>query len=420
MKVRLISSIAIACCVAYPWQWVAGEEEIKYPSPDGKFALRITDSSEGGVKNVALIQKASGEVMVDLGISLHSRVLVWSPDSKWAAYGDRGYGAGELKVCFWNGSRFEKMALPEELPSPDIKFPKKIRSLKNYGGSATPLQWLKSGELELSSDSRMLDRISGATYTGDLRFTLAFDAQHHASVKEVGETKTEVTNLQEKPPARSVSPDGKWEFRSGAAGEEDDFVIAKAGSIEASLVLSEEEYTDGLAEYLGRKPDYANIVWAPDSRRFAFNLQPGKGFQTAQIYQLDGQAWRKLDPPESRAAMTAPLARSMTNKKKRVKEKLKLSADDWGWPLMTSWRVRKWVDSSTVLLYAYQSAKFEIEKGTEEVNIAFFFTLKFDHVGNWKITRNFEVPEKGVGGLNAEEHKEINKIENDDRELRSK
>jgi len=83
---------------------------------------------------------------------------------------------------------------------------------------------------------------------------------------------------QEKPPARSVSPDAKWEFRAGPAGEQDDFVIAKAGSDETSLVLSEEEYADGLAEALGRAPGYANIVWAPDSKRFAFNLQPGKAY----------------------------------------------------------------------------------------------------------------------------------------------
>ena len=47
--------------------------------------------------------------------------------------------------------------------------------------------------------------------------------------------------------ARSVSPDGNWEFRSGAAGEQGDFVIAKAASDDTALVLSEEEYVDGLA-----------------------------------------------------------------------------------------------------------------------------------------------------------------------------
>jgi len=221
---------------------------------------------------------------------------------------------------------------------------------------------------------------------------------------------------QDKPQARSVSPDGKWEFRGGAAGEQEDFVIAKAGSDETSLVLSEEEYADGLAEALGRAPGYANIVWAPDSKRFAFNLQPGKAYQTAQFYQLDGDTWRKLDSLESNTATFAPLERSMAKQKK----KLKLPREDSGWPIMTSWQVRKWIDSSTALLYARKVKTVEIGDETEAVSVSFFFTLKFDPAGNWKVTRTFEVPEKGVGGLNAEERKEINRIENEDRELRSK
>jgi hypothetical protein len=219
---------------------------------------------------------------------------------------------------------------------------------------------------------------------------------------------------QAKPPARSVSPDGKWELRAGAAGEQDDFVITKAGSDETSLVLSEEEYVDGLAEALGRAPGYANIVWAPDSRRFAFNVQPAKAYQTAQFYQLDGNTWRKLDSLESNDAAFAPLEHSMA----REKQKLKLPSPDDGWPIMSSWQVRKWIDSSTVLLYAHREKTFEVKK--ESIRAAFFFTLKFDPAGHWKIARTREVvPANGVGGLNAEERKEINMIE-EDRELRSK
>ena len=185
-------SIAVACYVAYPWEWLAAEEEIKYLSPDGRFALRIVDEQK-----VELIEKASGEVMVDLGEAWHnpgqvSQILVWSRDSKRVAHGNRGYKGGEVSVYFWDGSSFEQVALPEELPSPHIKFPKDCGAVKNYGGAATPLRWLKSGELELSSDLMMLCRGSGATCTGELRFTLAFDEQHHASVKKVGKTKAEV------------------------------------------------------------------------------------------------------------------------------------------------------------------------------------------------------------------------------------
>jgi len=221
---------------------------------------------------------------------------------------------------------------------------------------------------------------------------------------------------QEKSPARSVSPDGKWELRAGAGGEQEDFVIAKAGSDETSFVLSEEEYADGLAEALGRAPTYANIVWAPDSKRFAFNLQPGKAYQTAQFYQLDGDTWRKLDSLESNAATFAPLDRSMV----RQKKKLKLPPEDGGWPIMTSWQVRKWMDLNTALLYAHWQKNFEIKNETESVGASFFFTLKFDPLGKWEIVRTREVPPKGVGGLNPEERNEINGIESEDRELRSK
>jgi len=213
---------------------------------------------------------------------------------------------------------------------------------------------------------------------------------------------------QKKPPARSVSPDGKWEFRAGAAGEQGDFVIAKAGSDETSLVLSEEEYADGLAEALGRAPGYANIVWAPDSKRFAFNLQPAKAYQTAQFYQLDGNTWRKLDSLESNPGTTEPLERSMA----REKQKLKLPSDDQGWPIMNSWQVRKWIDSSTALLYAHREKNFDIKNETQSVRASFFFTLKFDPAGHWKLARTREVvPAEAVGRLNEIEQEEAKGIE---------
>ncbi len=191
ITIRRFLFVAFACCTTYPCASLAAEE-IKNPSPDGRFALRIFDEQK-----VELIEKASGRVMVDLGEAWHnpgqvSQILVWSPDSKRIAYGNRGYKEGEVSVYFWNGSSFEQVALPEDLPSPDIKLPKDCGAVKNYGGAATPVKWLRSGDLELSSDLMMLCRESGATCTAEVRFTLAFDAQHHASVKKIGKTKTEL------------------------------------------------------------------------------------------------------------------------------------------------------------------------------------------------------------------------------------
>jgi hypothetical protein len=185
---RTFLFVVFACCGIYLCPSVAAQE-IKCPSPNGRFALRIADGA------VVVSDKASGKVMVDLGNPWRKQVLVWSPDSKWVAYANRGDKAGEVSVYFWNGSAFHEVSLPDDLPSPDIKFRKEHKSghIKNYGGAVTPLRWLKSGELELSSDSMMLHSNSGATYTGEVRFTLAFDAQHYASVKKVGKTKTEVS-----------------------------------------------------------------------------------------------------------------------------------------------------------------------------------------------------------------------------------
>ncbi len=99
ITIRRFLFVAFACCTTYPCASLAAEE-IKNPSPDGRFALRIFDEQK-----VELIEKASGRVMVDLGEAWHnpgqvSQILVWSPDSKRVAYGNRGYKEGEVSVYF--------------------------------------------------------------------------------------------------------------------------------------------------------------------------------------------------------------------------------------------------------------------------------------------------------------------------------
>jgi len=160
-----------------------------------RWEVRIADYQWRGLwrRKGELIEKATSKVIVGLGVPWRTQVLVWSPDSKRVAYANRGDKWGEVKVYFWNGTTFDEASLPKDLPSPDIKLPKGCGAVKNYGGSATPVRWLRSGDLELSSDLMMLGRESGATCTAEVRFTLAFDAQHHASVKKIEKTKTEVS-----------------------------------------------------------------------------------------------------------------------------------------------------------------------------------------------------------------------------------
>jgi hypothetical protein len=205
-NLRTFLFVAFACGLAYLCPSIAAEE-IKYPSPDGRFALRITQPKDDEYHpTVELIEKDSGKVMVTLHSASDTElfdasesVLVWSADSKSVAYGfrDSPPGVREISrgalVCFWNGSGFDKVFLPENLPVPKIKFPKgKGENVKPYGGGVKPLRWLKSGDLEMSSEDMVLLEDDDKSYTGLLQFTLSFDAQHHASVKKVGKTKTDV------------------------------------------------------------------------------------------------------------------------------------------------------------------------------------------------------------------------------------
>ena len=124
-------------------------------------------------------------VILTIGMGVDSNVLVFERIREELRNGKSPASAVD--------AGFDKAFLPENLPSPRIKFPKgKEGNVKPYGGGVTPLRWLKSGELELSSEDMMLSRDDGKSYTGLLRFTISFDAQHKASVKTVGKTKTEV------------------------------------------------------------------------------------------------------------------------------------------------------------------------------------------------------------------------------------
>ena len=190
---RFILPVLLLCSVVAAALAADKQPATKFPSPDKRFALRITPGSGNEFGKAELIEKASGKTMADLGEAYHRQVLVWSADSKWFAYCNRGEKSGDLSVYFWNGSAFESIDLPEDLPSSDPDVPESAGSVKNYGGGIEPLRWSKPGELQVSSDSMMLGREDGRTYTGEIRFTLSFDAQHHVSIKNVSRTKTKVS-----------------------------------------------------------------------------------------------------------------------------------------------------------------------------------------------------------------------------------
>lgn len=202
--------------------------------------------------------------------------------------------------------------------------------------------------------------------------------------------------------ANSVSPDGKWELALAEADEEegppDRFVVRERGSEDTSVALSEEAS--------GTFAESTKILWAPDSKRFAFHYKPGLRYQTLQLFQLDRSGWRELDSPDEDSVIDAPIKRSMAAQRK----KLKLSPQKIGRPISAGCEVRKWVDSRTALLLVDKNETFQINNDLEQVGESSLSTLKFDSTGNWKVTRTRLLSGAETAAFNQVEQEELDKM----------
>jgi len=124
-------------------------------------------------------------------------------------------------------------------------------------------------------------------------------------------------------------------------------------------------------------------VWAPNLKRFAFNLghRTGTVAETVAFYQLRDNKWVALQSPVDEASehtQLAQLARKYSPKNAYRKEGSS--------PVSDSLEARSWTDTNTLLLHA----------SSEEENgeAAALFTLKFDKAGNWKVVEMHRLSKK--------------------------
>lgn len=155
-----------------------------------------------------------------------------------------------------------------------------------------------------------------------------------------------------------LSPDKRWEYQADEIGAE----IDQLGTDKMVLNLG--------TEVNGYEYNSANIVWAPDSKRFAFNyLEPASHsrYETIALYQLREGKWEALPSlvdTNSNNSQLKQLAKGQPVPKGRSR------GFDNGDDIL---KVVKWIDSDTALLYA-ASRKAKL-----------LFTLKIDAKGNSKI-----------------------------------
>lgn len=186
-----------------------------------------------------------------------------------------------------------------------------------------------------------------------------------------------------------VSPDHKWEYEPDESAPK----IVKAGTNEVALDLSDQSAGNGFS--------YATVIWAPDSKRFAFNYGQGRTHATS-LYQLQGNEWKALKLPDDEDKILQRADDIVAGQLKRKGlSKEKLSKKDMYLRLIW-WTVKldRWVDSNTAILYAGLQEVAARRDDPGEMFDGFgadlLFTLRFDDTGNWKIVKTHQMSDKEV------------------------
>lgn len=162
-------------------------EEIKCQSPDGKFAMLLSDDSDG--YKVQLVEVSSRQPVVELAANVayppvKKCKLLWSPDSKRVAFFEANRRGGDTTVYFRNESGFEKKPLPEWPGCGETAKKDKDKTYKGLESNIAPKEWLKSGALvvvEVQGWETVSKELRSCTQT----VTIAFDARHKASIQSV-------------------------------------------------------------------------------------------------------------------------------------------------------------------------------------------------------------------------------------------
>ncbi len=167
----------------------------------------------------------------------------------------------------------------------------------------------------------------------------------------------------------------------------------KADTNEVALDLSDQSAGNGFG--------FATVIWAPDSKRFAFNYGQGRTHATSLYQLLDGN-WVALTSPsednqiEKRANdIVADQLKAQGLSQKKLSKQGKYLRLIW-WTV----NVDRWVDSNTAIAYASlrqvaarRDAPGEMDDG---YGTDLLFTLRFDGAGKWKIVKTHQMSEKEV------------------------
>lgn len=188
----------------------------------------------------------------------------------------------------------------------------------------------------------------------------------------------------------SVSPDKKWAYR--VVGDVPAIVRKETGEVVLKF-LDEGNFIGG---------DAGEVLWAPDSRRIAFNYRAGTRYSTCSVYELTGEKWKALPDLETKAAKVIEMmARSEQRQRKRLgatKSAYRRRIDD-------TWKVRRWIDADTFEALASSEATVLVNKESDDLGSLgtnVLFTVKCDNRGGWRVTQLHEPSDAELEKLNTD------------------
>jgi hypothetical protein len=179
----LVSLAAFAATVCAQ-ESASPNENIDWPSPDGKFAI-LTSYGED-LHTIDLIDKKSGKKLQRIREEDSSRAywhLLWAPDSNRFALMTRlGHPIQGVDVYFQSGETFRKIELPD---LPEANIPEKLKHGKKFPHVASlnwqeAKEWKKDGSLVVTIDT-MIDG-EGSSITATRTVVLGFDRAGKARI----------------------------------------------------------------------------------------------------------------------------------------------------------------------------------------------------------------------------------------------
>jgi hypothetical protein len=178
-----VSMAAFAATVCAQEPVAAPNEDLDWPSPDGKFVFLTSTGNDG--RTIELIDKASGKKLRigDQDSNARSWHVRWAPDSKRFALMTRfGHPFQTLSVYFRDGETFRMIELPE---LPEANIPEKLKRGKEFPHFAglnwqAAKAWKKDGSLVVTIDT-MIDG-AGSSITATRTVVLRFDPAGKAMI----------------------------------------------------------------------------------------------------------------------------------------------------------------------------------------------------------------------------------------------